>query len=112
MIHEIGAPVSMRLEITVLHRRVIAARGPVLRLSRPLDDRGGAARFPVVANLFGTAERVARGLGTDMDGLKSLGELLAWMRSPRPPQTLREARSLLPAARGAAGAAGNRGATA
>jgi 4-hydroxy-3-polyprenylbenzoate decarboxylase len=101
MIHEIGAPVSMRLEITELHRRVIAARGPVLRLSRPLDDRGGAARFPVVANLFGTAERVARGLGTDMDGLKSLGELLAWMRSPRPPQTLREARSLLPAARGA-----------
>ncbi len=101
MVHEIDAPVSMRLEITELHRRVIAARGPVLRLSQPLDDRGEAARLPVIANLFGTAGRVASGLGTDMEGLASLGELLAWLRSPRPPQTLREARSLLPAARSA-----------
>ncbi|CAH1662096.1 3-polyprenyl-4-hydroxybenzoate carboxy-lyase [Chelatococcus asaccharovorans] len=100
-VREIDAPVSMQLEITELHRRVIAAKGPVLRLSRPLDDRGKASRFPVVTNLFGTTERVACGLGTDLAGLKTLGELLAWMRAPRPPATLREARLMLPAARGA-----------
>ncbi len=98
---EVGAPVSMRLEITELHRQVIAAGGAVLRLTRPLDVRGEAARLPVVTNLFGTRERVASGLGTDLNGLKSLGEMMAWLRSPKPPQSLREARSLLPAARGA-----------
>ena len=99
--HEVGAPVSMRLELTELHRKVIAAGGAVLRLTRPLDVRGEATRLPVVTNLFGTIGRVASGLGTDRDGLASLGEMMAWMRSPRPPQTLREARELLPAARGA-----------
>ena len=100
-VHEVGAPVSMRLELTALHKRVIAAGGAVLRLTRPLDVRGEAARLPVVANLFGTRERVASGLGTDLDGLATLGELMAWLRSPRPPRGLGEARRLLPAARGA-----------
>ena len=91
----------MHLELTALHRRVIAAGGAVLRLSGALDVRGEAARLPVVTNLFGTTGRVASGLGTDLDGLKSLGEMMAWLRAPRPPQSLREARALLPAARGA-----------
>lgn len=100
-VREIDAPVSTRLEITEIHRRVIAANGPVLQFSKATDDRGAAARLPVVANLFGTAGRVAAGLGTDVEGLTTLGEMLAWMRAPRPPQTLREARSLLPTARAA-----------
>ena len=91
----------MHLELTGLHRRVIAAGGAVLRLTRALDVRGEAARLPVVTNLFGTTERVASGLGTDIDGLQSLGEMMAWLRAPKPPQSLREARALLPAARGA-----------
>ncbi|MBN9580018.1 MAG: UbiD family decarboxylase [Afipia sp.] len=97
----IEAPVSMRLELTEIHRRVIAAGGPVLRIFRPLDTCGAPAGLPVVTNLFGTVRRVAEGLGTSMDGLGELGALLAWMRSPQPPQTLREARQMLPAARGA-----------
>jgi 4-hydroxy-3-polyprenylbenzoate decarboxylase len=70
----------MRLELTELHRRVIATAGPALRLTAALADDGGVARLPVVTNLFGTTERVAWGLGTDPEGLESLGELLAWMR--------------------------------
>jgi 4-hydroxy-3-polyprenylbenzoate decarboxylase len=100
-VREVGAPVSMHLELTALHRRVIADGGAVLRLTRALDVRGEAARLPVVTNLFGTRERVASGLGTDLAGLKSLGEMMAWLRAPRPPQSLREARALVPAARGA-----------
>ncbi len=95
----ISAPVSMRLEITETHRRVIAAGGPALRLTQPLDQRGAMSRMPVVTNLFGTAERVAWGLGTDVEGLAALGELLAWMRSPQPPQNLKQVRTMLPAAR-------------
>ena len=94
-------PVSMHLELTEIHRRVIARGGPVLRLGAPLTGGGSVSPMPVVTNLFGTCERVAAGLGTDRAGLAGLGEMLAWMRSPRPPRTLGEARSLLPAARGA-----------
>ncbi len=97
----ISAPVSMRLELTEIHRRVIAAGGPALRLTQALDRRGAPAAMPVLANLFGTAARVAWGLGTDVDGLGRLGTLLAWMRSPQPPQNLRQARLILPAARSA-----------
>lgn len=95
----INAPVSIHLEITELHRRVIVANGPALHLTGALDQNGNAARMPVVANLFGTPKRVAWGLGTDVEGLGLLGEMLAWLRSPQPPQSLREARTLLPAAR-------------
>ncbi|MHA6645315.1 UbiD family decarboxylase [Mesorhizobium sp. A623] len=97
----ITTPVSMQLEITELHRRVIAAGGPALRLTQALDERGAPSSLPVVTNLFGTAERVAWGLGTDVESLEALGTLLAWLRSPRPPQNLRQAQNLLPAARSA-----------
>lgn len=100
-LQKVEAPISTRLEITELHRRVIAAKGPVLRFSTSLDERDVASGFPVVTNLFGTRERVAAGLGTDVPGLATLGALLAWMKSPQPPQTLREARLMLPAARSA-----------
>ena len=95
----IRAPFSMQLEITEIHRRVIAADGPALRLTHPLGQGGGLSKLPVVTNLFGTVERVAWGLGTDVEGLAGLGELLAWMRSPQPPQNLKQFSTMLPAAR-------------
>ncbi len=100
-ISTISAPISMHLEATELHRRVIANGGPVLRLEHPLNANGVTSPLPVVTNLFGTRQRVAWGLGTDQEGLASLGELLAWMQSPKPPRDLRQAWSLLPAARNA-----------
>lgn len=48
----------------------------------------------MVAALFGKRQRIAAGLGTDADGLEQLGRLLAWMRSPQPPRTIGEARSI------------------
>ena len=97
----VPASVSMQLELTELHRRVIADGGPVLRIARPLDQNGAPARLPVVTNLFGTVERVAWGLGTDIAGLGRLGSLLAFLRTPQPPQTLAQARQMLPVARSA-----------
>ncbi|RUM95183.1 UbiD family decarboxylase, partial [Pseudaminobacter arsenicus] len=98
-LRHVEAPVSMHLEATELHRRVIAQNGPALRLAAPLDQRGRVSPFPVVTNLFGTRQRVAAGLGTDADGMAALGNLLAWMRAPQPPRTLGEVRSMLPVAR-------------
>lgn len=93
----VAAPVSTRLELTELHRRVISANGPALRLTRPLGSNARLSTLPVVANLFGTKERVAWGLGTEPDGLEDLGALLSWMRSPQPPRNFSQARLLLPA---------------
>lgn len=96
----IAAPVDMNLEVTEIHRRVIAAGGPVLRFTAPTVS-GKAATMPVIANLFGTAERVAAGLGTDIEGLGRLGRMMAFLRSPKPPKSLGEAASLWPVARAA-----------
>lgn len=42
--------------------------------------------MPVLANLFGTARRVALGMGAeDVGALRDVGELLASLREPEPP---------------------------
>ncbi|MFM8386349.1 MAG: UbiD family decarboxylase [Planctomycetia bacterium] len=55
---EVTAEVDARLEVAEIHRRVIAARGPVL-----LFRNVKGASFPLVTNLFGTPERVALAFG-------------------------------------------------
>ena len=52
---------------------------------RVRQGRGRAARrMPVVANLFGTAERVAAGFGVAPKRIVELGEMLAALREPSP----------------------------
>ncbi len=55
---EVTAPVSARLEVAEIHRRVIAAGGPALLL-RNVEG----ADFPLVTNLFGTAARARLAFG-------------------------------------------------
>jgi 4-hydroxy-3-polyprenylbenzoate decarboxylase len=87
----IREPVSTVLDATEIHRRTIAAGGPVLRFERPVRADGGASDVPLVVNLFGTAARVASALGADGPrGLSALGELLAALRQPVPPKGLRD----------------------
>ena len=100
-VRTIAAPIDMNLEITEVHRRVIATGGPVLRFERPIAG-GRPSSLPVIANLFGTRERVAAGLGTTPVDLERLGAFMAWMRAPQPPKSIAEAGRLFPAARAAA----------
>lgn len=99
-VRAVSAPVDMHLEITEVHRRVIKNAGPALRFERAVSS-GLPSTLPVIANLFGTRERVAAGLGTVPADLERLGAFMAWMRSPRPPQSFAEAQRLFPAARAA-----------
>ncbi|MCU0774546.1 MAG: UbiD family decarboxylase, partial [Ideonella sp.] len=69
-LHRVTDPLSARLEITELSDRVLRAGGPALLIERPLTAAGAASGVPVLANLFGTPERVARGMGAS-----SLAEL-------------------------------------
>jgi len=70
-----------------------------------VKEDGTKAEMPVLVNLFGTVERVARGVTlegkerrTGRD-LREVGELLAFLRQPEPPGGIREALGMLPLAR-------------
>ena len=74
----IGVEIDPRLEMTEIADRVLKAGGPALLFEKP---KGYG--MPVLANLFGTPERVAQGMGqTSLKGLRELGELLAYLKEP------------------------------
>lgn len=56
----IKAPVDPNQEITIIHHRVMAARGPALLFENPIG-----CRRPLITNLYGTPERVALAFGAD-----------------------------------------------
>ncbi len=88
----IDTPLDPKLEITEVSRRVLARRGPAL-----LFTRASARGIRVLANLFGTQERVAAALGwDDTTALADLGRVLAALRAPEPPRSLAEAWRTLP----------------
>ncbi|MGK2914416.1 MAG: 3-octaprenyl-4-hydroxybenzoate decarboxylase, partial [Porticoccaceae bacterium] len=77
----IATEVDPRLEITEICDRVLKAGGPALLFENPKGYR-----IPVLANLFGSTERVALGMGQQsVDYLRDLGKLLAFLREPEPP---------------------------
>lgn len=97
----IREPVSLAHEITEVHRRVLRESGPALLFENAVQPDGRPAEMPILVNLFGTVERVAWGLGVQEDGLRGLGETLAELREPRPPQNLADAWGKIPLARAA-----------
>lgn len=83
--------VNTDLEITEISDRVLQKQGPALLFENTIHN-SKPAQMPVLANLFGTPERVALGMGaSDLNALRETGELLAELREPAPPQGLREA---------------------
>ena len=82
-------PVSLVHEITEIHRRVLHDEGPALLFEKPVDAAGNVQPIPLLANLFGTRERIEWGLGLESGGLSRLAELLADLRDPRPPRSMR-----------------------
>ncbi len=88
----IAAAVDPRLEMTEICDRVLKAGGPALLFEKPKGHD-----MPVLGNLFGTPERVARAMGRESVGdLRALGELLATLKAPEPPKGLRDAWDKLP----------------
>ncbi|MBA3476791.1 MAG: UbiD family decarboxylase [Lautropia sp.] len=87
----ISQPVSPRLEMTEVSDRVLRRQGPALLFEHPQDgDRHW--QIPVLTNLFGTPERVARGMGEEsVQSLREVGKLLAYLKEPDPPRGLKDA---------------------
>lgn len=95
----IDAPVRVAHEVTEIHRRVLAENGPALLFTRPVLADGSLSPMPLLANLFGTVERVAWGLGVEPSGLRRIGEALAELRAPAPPRGFRDLLRKLPMAK-------------
>ncbi|MFP3944935.1 MAG: UbiD family decarboxylase domain-containing protein, partial [Alphaproteobacteria bacterium] len=101
----VAEPVSTVLEMTEIQTRLLAEGGPAVLFERPVRADGKPSDIPVLVNLFGTVNRVARAVtlgGTERNSaaeLREVGEMLAFLRQPEPPRGLRDAFDLLPLAR-------------
>lgn len=88
----VSEPVSPYLEMTAISDAVLRAKGPALLFTNP---KGYS--YPVLTNLFGTPDRVAMGMGqADVQALRDIGKLLAYLKEPEPPQGFRDAFQKLP----------------
>ncbi|TCK16807.1 3-octaprenyl-4-hydroxybenzoate decarboxylase [Thiogranum longum] len=91
-LQRITHPVDPKLEITEVCERTLHASGPALLFENP-----GDFSIPVLANLFGTPERVAAGMGADsVAELREIGKLLAALKEPEPPKGMKDAWQKLP----------------
>ncbi len=88
----ITQPVNPVLEMTEIADRTLRAGGPALLFENPVGFD-----IPVLANLFGTPERVALGMGEEsVSALREVGKLLAQLKEPEPPKGLKDAWEKLP----------------
>ncbi|MDK4526950.1 4-hydroxy-3-polyprenylbenzoate decarboxylase [Kingella kingae] len=93
----IKTPISPYLEITEISDRVLRAGGAALLFENPVRQDGTPYGYPVLANLFGTTERVAMGMGAkDISELRDIGKTLAYLKEPEPPKGVKDAFSKLP----------------
>ncbi|PSU60878.1 4-hydroxy-3-polyprenylbenzoate decarboxylase [Photobacterium phosphoreum] len=91
-LQRIQQPVDPNQEMTEICDRTLRAGGPALLFENPVGYD-----MPVLANLFGTPERVAMGMGRDnVKQLREVGEWLAYLKEPEPPQGLRDAINKIP----------------
>lgn len=88
----VTAEVDPHLEMTEICDRTLRARGPAILFENPKGYD-----IPVLANLFGTPERVAYGMGEDsVEQLREVGKLLAYLKEPEPPKGMKDAWDKLP----------------
>ena len=93
----VAARVDPKLEMTALCDRALRAHGPALLFENPAGEfvAPNGATIPVLGNLFGTPERVAKAMGADpvnwRASLRDVGRLLAFLKEPEPPKSLVDA---------------------
>ncbi len=88
----ITQPVDPKLEITEICDRTLRREGPALLFENPKGSD-----IPVLANLFGTPQRVAMGMGAEsVSALRGIGTMLATLKEPEPPKGVKDAWQKLP----------------
>ena len=92
-LRRIRAPVDPVLEITEICQRTLKAGGPALLFEHP-----EGSDVPLLGNLFGSTQRVARAIGRNsVEELREVGKMLAFLKEPQLPRGLKEVLEKLPA---------------
>lgn len=88
----ITVPVDPHLEVTEICDRTLRAGGPALLFENPIGSS-----IPLLGNLFGNTRRIALAMGQqDLQGLRDVGHLLAFLKEPTPPKGWRDLWENLP----------------
>ncbi len=88
----ISHPVDPHYEMVEISDRTLRQGGPALLFENPIGYD-----VPVLTNLFGTPERVAIGMGReDVQDLREVGKLLAYLKEPEPPRGFKDAIDKIP----------------
>lgn len=86
-LQRVAVPVDPELETTSLSLRALRAGGPALLMEHPVGSD-----HAYLGNLYGHRDRIEAALaGRPLASLRELGELLAAIREPRWPSSLRDA---------------------
>ena len=92
LLKRISVEVDPYLEITEICDRTLKQQGPAL-----LFENVKNSSVPILANLFGTTQRVAMGMGEEsIEALREIGKLLAFLKEPDPPKGLKDAWEKMP----------------
>jgi 4-hydroxy-3-polyprenylbenzoate decarboxylase len=84
--------------MTEIQTRVLEERGPAILFENVLTPNGQSS-MPVLVNLFGSVQRVAMGMNSTPKELRKIGETLAFLKQPEPPEGWKEAIKMLPLAK-------------
>src|SRR2546426_11153857 len=87
-LRRVAHPVSVDKEITEIADRCMksAGGGPALLFERPTLPQGGASRYPVAVNLFGSEKRMALALGVPcLDEIGGGRAARPHLKGPAPP---------------------------
>ena len=88
----IQTEVDPYLEVTEISDRTLRRGGPAL-----LFENVKGSSLPLLANLFGNTRRIALAMGQeDLEGLRDVGKLLAFLREPTPPSGWKDLWQSLP----------------
>ena len=92
LLKRVALEIDTDLEMTEIADRTLRAGGPAILFENPKGHN-----IPVLANLFGTPERVALGMGQEsVEALREVGTLLAYLKEPEPPKGLKDLWDKLP----------------
>lgn len=88
----VSLEIDPKLEMTEISDRFLRSQGPALFFENPKNHS-----LPVLTNLFGTVQRVALAMGQkNIQDLRELGKLLAFLKEPTPPKGFKDVFEKLP----------------
>ncbi|MBE9531385.1 MAG: UbiD family decarboxylase, partial [Proteobacteria bacterium] len=91
LLKRVASEVDPDLEIAEIMDRLVRSGGPAV-----IFENVKGSTMPVVANLFGTRERCGLALGVEDEEFSEIGELIALLQRPKPPEGKWEAIKSLP----------------